>query len=526
MSGQHAEHLQELIAVKEQHPCREGAGQNRQLLDDAEICRQERADRGARCAEHPALAAGGDFQAEKKLILAPGGREVRREDDIQACLGAGVLPVRKHRRAERPRFRGDPLPPQAGGGRRRGRVLPGEDGQAHRQRVRTDRPVLPGRSAGAKILHVGRREDFQPGAVFPAFGLHAPLQKRRRPLRPTDLAGFAQRPGVADRLPAAGGDEKFFRKLDRRNGSRHEAARKKKRVNVVVSIQTLLYLCAPGKRPPMHMKLIAIANQKGGVGKTTTAVSLSACLAELGWRVLLIDLDPQANATSALGLESAEGLSLYRALVGETEMAEQVLPTRIDNLFIIPADLDLAGAEVEVARLENHLVRLREVVRPIREDAPFDFVLMDCPPSLGILMTNALAAADELLVPIQCEYFALEGLSKIVQLVGQIRDCGANPELAIGGILMTMFDSRTNLSMQVVGEVRRHFEAITYQTAIPRTVRLGEAPSFGKTILEYDGGGVGAKAYRRMAEEFIQRQRGEVILPRRDETEEAEPEAT
>ncbi len=261
----------------------------------------------------------------------------------------------------------------------------------------------------------------------------------------------------------------------------------------------------------MHMKLIAIANQKGGVGKTTTAVSLSACLAELGWRVLLIDLDPQANATSALGLESAEGLSLYRALVGETEMAEQVLPTRIDNLFLIPADLDLAGAEVEVARLENHLVRLREIIRPLREDAPFDFVLMDCPPSLGILMTNALAAADELLVPIQCEYFALEGLSKIVQLVGQIRDCGANPELSIGGILMTMFDSRTNLSTQVVSEVRKHFEAITYQTAIPRTVRLGEAPSFGKTILEYDGSGVGAKAYRRMAEEFIQRQRGEIV---------------
>ena len=136
---------------------------------------------------------------------------------------------------------------------------------------------------------------------------------------------------------------------------------------------------------------------------------------------------------------------------------------------------------------------------------------MDCPPSLGIIMTNALAAADELLVPIQCEYFALEGLSKIVQLVGQIRDCGANPDLSIGGILMTMFDSRTNLSVQVVSEVRRHFEAITYQTAIPRTVRLGEAPSFGKTILEYDPSGVGAKAYRRMAEEFIQRQRGEVI---------------
>ncbi len=275
----------------------------------------------------------------------------------------------------------------------------------------------------------------------------------------------------------------------------------------------------------MQMKLIAIANQKGGVGKTTTAVSLSACLAALGWRVLLIDLDPQANATSALGLESAEGLSLYRALVGETEMADQVLPTRLDNLFIIPADLDLAGAEVEVARLENHLIRLREIVRPIREDAPFDFVLMDCPPSLGIIMTNALAAADELLVPIQCEYFALEGLSKIVQLVEQIRYTGANPELSIGGILMTMFDSRTNLSGQVVSEVRKHFEAITYQTAIPRTVRLAEAPSFGKTILEYDASGVGAKAYRRMAEEFIRRQRGETISTVGGETDESPPEA-
>ena len=268
----------------------------------------------------------------------------------------------------------------------------------------------------------------------------------------------------------------------------------------------------------MHMKLIAIANQKGGVGKTTTAVSLSACLAAMGWRVLLIDLDPQANATSALGLEGVEGLSLYRAFVGEADMADLILPTRLDNLFIVPADLDLAGAEIEVARLDNHLVRLREVVRPLVEDAPFDFMFMDCPPSLGILMTNALAAADELLVPIQCEYFALEGLSKIVQLIGQIREVGANPNLSIGGIVMTMFDSRTNLSQQVVGEVRKHFDALTYQTAIPRTVRLGEAPSFGKTILEYDPSGIGAKAYRRLADEFIRRQRGEAV-PRETEPE-------
>ena len=263
----------------------------------------------------------------------------------------------------------------------------------------------------------------------------------------------------------------------------------------------------------MKMKTIAIANQKGGVGKTTTAVNLAACLAELNFRVLLLDLDPQANATSSLGFENMAGLSAYQPLVSELHLAERVLPTRLDNLFLIPADLDLAGAEIEIAHLDDHLCRLREVLRPLQEDAPFDFIIMDTPPSLGILMTNALAAADELLVPIQCEYFALEGLSKIVQLTEQIRESGANPNLSIGGIVMTMFASRNNLSMQVVGEVRKHFDLITYQTAIPRTVRLAEAPSFGKTILEYDGNGVGALAYRKLTEEFVRRQRGEDIEP-------------
>ncbi len=261
------------------------------------------------------------------------------------------------------------------------------------------------------------------------------------------------------------------------------------------------------------MKLIAIANQKGGVGKTTTAVNLSAALAERGRRILLIDLDPQANATSNLGIEPTPGLSLYASLVGTEEVSQRIVPTRLENLFLIPGDIELVGAEVEVARSENHLTRLRDVLRTggLAADAPFDFVIMDCPPSLGILMANALAAADELLVPIQCEYFALEGLSKIVSLIEQVKASGANPTLKIGGIVMTMFDGRTNLSNQVVGEVRKHFEGTIYQTCIPRSVRLGEAPSFGQTILEYEPHGVAATAYRKLADEFMRRQDGEVV---------------
>jgi len=252
------------------------------------------------------------------------------------------------------------------------------------------------------------------------------------------------------------------------------------------------------------MKTVAVANQKGGVGKTTTSVNLAACLAAEGQRVLLIDLDPQANATSGYGLDCIEGLSIYGPLLGQRSILDCVVPTRYEHLFMVPADLDLAGAEIEVARFDDHLTRLRVALEPLRKDVAFDWVLLDCPPSLGILMTNALAAADELLVPIQCEYFALEGLSKIVRVIQQIQDSGANPGLVLAGILMTMY-ARTNLAQQVIEEVRKHFEDAVYETVIPRSIRLSEAPSFGKPIIDYDPSGAGAVAYQALAGEFLKR---------------------
>jgi len=260
------------------------------------------------------------------------------------------------------------------------------------------------------------------------------------------------------------------------------------------------------------MKIVAIANQKGGVGKTTTAVNLGAALAELGKRILIVDLDPQANATSSFGLQGVEDVSLYEPLLGEASITEKILPTRREGLFIVPAHLDMAGAEVEIARMPNHLTRLAETLKPLHTDQTFDFVFLDCPPSLGILMSNALAAADELLTPIQCEYFALEGLVKIVRLIEQVLDSGANERLELGGIVMTMFDARTNLSQQVVADVRKHFGERVYETVIPRSVRLSEAPSFGKSILEYASSGPAARAYRALAREFMNRHGSPAIL--------------
>src|SRR5881628_656802 len=274
------------------------------------------------------------------------------------------------------------------------------------------------------------------------------------------------------------------------------------------------------------MKIVAIATQKGGVGKTTTAVNLGAALTELGHPVLIIHLDPQANATSSFGLQAVEQTSLYEPLLGHASITERMFPTDREALFIVPADLDLAVAEVEIALMPNHLTRLAETLKPLHVDETFDFVFIDCPPSLGILMSNALAAADELLTPIQCEYFALEGLVKIVRLVEQVHDSGANKRLELGGIVMTMFDGRTNLSEQVVAEVRQHFGERVYQTVIPRSVRLSEAPSFGKSILEYAPAGAAAEAYRALAREFIQRHSAPAISPETTQTQSSESRET
>jgi chromosome partitioning protein len=254
------------------------------------------------------------------------------------------------------------------------------------------------------------------------------------------------------------------------------------------------------------MKIIAITNQKGGVGKTTTTVNLAAGLAEKGRRTLVVDLDPQGNATGVLGLRDSETPGLYDALVGGANCGDLIQPTRLENLSAITADLDLAGAEVEVAKMEDHLSQLRNALEPLRQNQSFDFCLLDCPPSLGILMSNALTAADELLIPIQCEYFALEGLGLLMRVADQIRSSGANPSLGISGLVMTMYDARTNLNSAVIADVRSHFQDVVYETVIPRTVRFGEAPSHGLSILEYDANGVGATAYRALAEEFLRRQ--------------------
>lgn len=256
----------------------------------------------------------------------------------------------------------------------------------------------------------------------------------------------------------------------------------------------------------MATRVIAMANQKGGVGKTTTTINLAAALAEKGRRVLIVDFDAQANATSGLGLEKTEGQSLYGVLLGEGKAEDFIKPTAVKRLDLIPAEVNLAGAEIDVARLDRYLHRLSDALAPLVAADRYDYIFLDCPPSLGILTMNALTAADSILLPIQCEYYALEGLSVMIRLVEQVREGGANPKLQIEGIVMTMFDQRTNLSNQVVQQVVEHFSDKVYQTVIPRSVRLSEAPSYGQPVLVYDRNCTGTAAYRALAREFMKRE--------------------
>jgi chromosome partitioning protein len=255
----------------------------------------------------------------------------------------------------------------------------------------------------------------------------------------------------------------------------------------------------------MPTTVFTIANQKGGVGKTTTAVNLSAALAEKKIPTLLIDLDPQANATSALGIEKRAGRSLYGPLHGEGSALDMLTPTSYEFLSLIPSEEDLAAAEIEIAQSENYLAKLKAVLDPIRSSNRFRAVIIDCPPALGMLSMNSLAAADFLLIALQCEYMALEGLGQILKNVERLKTAGINPGLDVGGIVMTMFDIRTNLSREVVDEVKKHLPKKIFHTVIPRTVRLSEAPSFGKTIFAYDPSSPGASAYKGLAKEVIER---------------------
>jgi chromosome partitioning protein len=256
---------------------------------------------------------------------------------------------------------------------------------------------------------------------------------------------------------------------------------------------------------------VAIANQKGGVGKSTTAVNLGAAIAELGRKVLVIDLDPQGNASTGLGVDPGRRqVGTYQVMSQGAPARTAIVETSVPGVWAVPSTIDLAGAEVELVGQFSREMRL---TRAIEEVAPtFDFVLLDCPPSLGLLTVNALTAADELIVPIQCEYYALEGLGQLLRNVRLIQQ-NLNPKLRLTGIVLTMYDSRTKLSEQVVGEVKRYFGSRVYDTVIPRTVRLSEAPGFGMPITTYDPRSKGAKSYRRLAREVLEREAVDAPLP-------------
>ncbi|MBI4357676.1 MAG: ParA family protein [Candidatus Omnitrophica bacterium] len=250
-------------------------------------------------------------------------------------------------------------------------------------------------------------------------------------------------------------------------------------------------------------QVFSLCNQKGGVGKTTTAVNLAAALGMCGKKVLVVDVDPQGNATSGLGLNKSEiGAGAYELLSGEIEVSEVVVPTCVTNVFLIPSNSHLAGAEIELIQHDSREYILRSVLE--RVCGEYDFILVDCPPSLGLLTLNALVASDQMIIPLQCEYYALEGLGQLIQTYQLVRD-KLNPKLQISGVILTMADFRTNLTQQVIEDVRNHFQDKVFKTVIPRSVKISEAPSFGKPIALYDPHSRGAKCYEEIAREFLSR---------------------
>ena len=251
-------------------------------------------------------------------------------------------------------------------------------------------------------------------------------------------------------------------------------------------------------------KIIAVSNQKGGVGKTTTSVNLAACVAAEGKRVLLIDIDPQGNASSGLGQAAEEGRSVYPVIIGELEAKKAIVDTGFGSLDLLPSSIELAGAEIELVAMPGRETLLREALQPIRER--YDYIFIDCPPSLGLITLNALSACDTLFIPIQCEYYALEGLSQLMSTVRQVKK-RYNPNIDIEGVLLTMYDGRLNLTAQVLAEVKKYYGDRVFKTTIPRNVRLSEAPSHGQPVYYYDRASSGTRAYLELAEEFLKRNR-------------------